>query len=51
MLTMEFEANIDKNGVVGLPQEYRDAYGCQARFIFTIPDRGSADVEMINPMR
>ena len=37
MRTMEFEANIDKNGVIHLPQEYRDAYGCQARFVMSLP--------------
>nr|VFJ66316.1 MAG: hypothetical protein BECKFW1821C_GA0114237_100931 [Candidatus Kentron sp. FW] len=50
MQTMEFEATIDESGIIRLPQAYREAYGQQARFMLTIPDDGSTNVKVVNPI-
>ncbi|VFM96677.1 MAG: hypothetical protein BECKG1743D_GA0114223_104133 [Candidatus Kentron sp. G] len=47
MRTIEFQANIDKNGVIHLPQEYREAHGQQARFVMALPDKNPRDKKSI----
>nr|VFJ72131.1 MAG: hypothetical protein BECKFW1821C_GA0114237_103210 [Candidatus Kentron sp. FW] len=51
MQTIEFQANIDKNGIIHLPQEYREAYGQQARFVMVLPEKKSIEGKTIDPMK
>jgi len=38
MQTIEFQATIDNNGVIHIPQAYRATYGQQARFVMLLPN-------------
>nr|VFJ94709.1 MAG: hypothetical protein BECKH772A_GA0070896_100766 [Candidatus Kentron sp. H]VFJ95613.1 MAG: hypothetical protein BECKH772B_GA0070898_100786 [Candidatus Kentron sp. H]VFK01858.1 MAG: hypothetical protein BECKH772C_GA0070978_100746 [Candidatus Kentron sp. H] len=51
MQTIEFEAGIDKNGVIRLPEMYRDAYGQQARFVMRLPNHEPTGGKTIDPMK
>lgn len=55
MQTIEFQATIDKNGIIHLPREYREAYGQQARFVMALdtlpPDKKPIESRTIDPMK
>lgn len=42
MQAIEFEARIDKNGHIRLPEEFHDAYGKLARLVVLLPEHGEA---------
>ena len=50
MQAIEFETTIDKDGVIHLPEKYRNVYGQQARFVVLLPEDASPESKMIDPM-
>ncbi|MBF0242513.1 MAG: hypothetical protein HQK64_08555 [Desulfamplus sp.] len=39
METIEFEAQIDKNGFIYMPEKFKSAYGQIARLVVLLPER------------
>ena len=42
MRAIEFQAHIDPNGSISIPEEFHDLFGKQARFVVLIPDEGNS---------
>lgn len=51
MQAIEFEADIDANGNVHVPEQYRSLYGRAARFVVLLPDDTRSENKRIDPMK